>query len=508
MILEDFSLSELDEKLYETAHRYNNREGFDLVSCREVGLPIYRVTVQAITQVKKKIPPIEEFVLKAINSGLTSELEIGQFLGLEPLITRDAMINLRMSEDIDLIVPEGGQLQEWTLTKRGQGTLREAKSIVPEERTFTVNFDGLLRHVKWYGRFESRLLRKRDLRNRDILEIPPSKYKLPQLSDLKIADVDEVIRKIEIASKVKREQERDLLALKAIERRPDSFFLPAQALVYKSRSGHDLQVAFVVDGRLDNDYEAAFARANGVKKLRILETLKGSEPRKFAEEWLGREYVEEVPLEAIESLKREVSSVRIQAVAFQEQLEIAEVDAQKSKLQEQLDQALKKIEELEQKLTKVPMDWLEVYDYPPLLKRALEESQERLLIVSPWIRANVVNKSFLQQFERLLQRNVRTYIGYGLGETQLEKREWDVQAEKNLQKLAQKYKNFTFKRLGNTHAKVLISDSHFAANGSFNWLSFKGDPNRTFRDERGAIAYDARKIDELFDSYMKSFDDT
>ncbi|MBW4420719.1 MAG: hypothetical protein KME13_16030 [Myxacorys californica WJT36-NPBG1] len=507
MTLEDFSLSELDEKLYETARQYNNREGFDLVSCREVGLPIYRVTVQAITQVKKKIPPIEEFVLKAINSGLASELEIGQFLGLEPLITRDAMINLRMSEDIDLIVPEGGQLQEWTLSKRGQSTLREAKNIVPEERTFTVNFDGLLLHVKWYGRFESRLLRKRDLRDRGILEIPPSKYKPPELGDLKITDVDEVIRKIEIASKVKREQERDLLALKAIERR-DSFFLLAQALVYKSRTGDDPQVAFVVDGRLDSGYEAAFARVNGVKKLRILEALKGSEPRKFAEEWLGREYVKEVPLEAIESLKREVSSARIQAVTFQEQLEIAEVDAQKSKLQEQLDQALKKIEELEQKLAKVPMDWLEVYDYPPLLKRALEESQERLLIVSPWIRATVVNRSFLQQFEKLLQRNVRTYIGYGLGETQLEKREWDVQAEKNLQKLAQKYKNFTFKRLGNTHAKVLISDSHFAANGSFNWLSFKGDPNRTFRDERGAIAYDARKIDELFDSYMESFDDT
>ncbi len=81
------------------------------------------------------------------------------------------MVNLRMSEDIDLLAPERLQVQEWTLTQRGQRTLREAKQIVPEERSFTVNFDGLLRHVKWYGRFDSRLLRPRDWRDRVFLAL-------------------------------------------------------------------------------------------------------------------------------------------------------------------------------------------------------------------------------------------------------------------------------------------------------------------------------------------------
>lgn len=39
-------------------------------------------------------------------------------------------------------------------------------------------------------------------------------------------------------------------------------------------------------------------------------------------------------------------------------------------------------------------------------------------------------------------------------------------------------------KLGDTHAKVLISDSSWAIVTSFNWLSFKGSRKLEFRDER------------------------
>jgi len=52
--------------------------------------------------------------------------------------------------------------------------------------------------------------------------------------------------------------------------------------------------------------------------------------------------------------------------------------------------------------------------------------------------------------------------------------------------------------LGNTHAKVLIKDSEFAAITSFNWLSFKGDPHRTFRDEQGTLLQVSELVDGKF----------
>ena len=44
---------------------------------------------------------------------------------------------------------------------------------------------------------------------------------------------------------------------------------------------------------------------------------------------------------------------------------------------------------------------------------------------------------------------------------------------------------FHMTRLGDTHAKVLVCDSHFSIITSFNWLSFRGDEQLEFRDERG-----------------------
>jgi phage shock protein A len=499
----------------EELRRYDNRTGFDLVSCKEVGLPVYKITVQALTQLRKPIPPIEEYVLKAINVGLSSEEDIGGFLGLEPPIIRDAMINLRMSEDIDLIAPHDSLMQVWKLTKKGEGTLRDAKIIVPEERTFDINFDGLLRHPRWYGQLESRLLKPKDLRDKNIIEIEPSPKKPPELSDLKLKDVDVIIREIEGGSKAKIKQERDLLALKAIERR-QRFFQPALILIYKAKDSDDVQVAFAIDDLLSSEHEAAFARANGVKKLCLLEALRESAPQKLAAEVLGHEFVAQAPLQQVEALKEEVSAAQAQIEAQIEitrnTLERTEDKEEKLILEQQLQEAQQQIEKLQVKLDSllaaVPMRWLEMYEHRPLLEQALQDSQERLMIISPWIRASSVDKRFIQQFENLLKRGVQVFIGYGLGENDDKKYQSDIQAEKNIQKLASQYKdNFRLKRLGDTHAKILISDVKFAVTTSFNWLSFKGDRDRTFRDERGTLVSDPQKIDELFDSYRSRFKD-
>lgn len=500
----------------EELRRYDNRTGFDLVSCREVGLPVYKITVQALTQLRKPIPPIEEYVLKAINASLSSEVDIAGFLGLEPSIIRDAMINLRMSEDIDLIAPDGYLMQVWKLTKKGEGTLRDAKIIVPEERTFDINFDGLLRYPRWYGRLESRLLKQKDLRNQEIIEIEPSPKKPPELSDIKLKDVEAIIRQIEGASKAKVKQDRDLLALKAIERR-QRFFQPALALIYKAKDSDDVQVAFGIDGVLSTEHEAAFARSNGVKKLKILETIKESAPRKLAEEVLGREFIDRNPIPNIEIVKEKVftaqAELQAQIETTQNRIEQTNNDEEKRLLNQQLQEALQRIEYLENQLkselASLPIRFLEVYEHRPLLEQALKDSQERLMIISPWIRASSVDKKFLQEFENLLKRGVEVFIGYGLGENDNDKKnQRDIQAEKNIQKLASQYKdNFRLKRLGDTHAKILISDVKFAVTTSFNWLSFKGDRDRTFRDERGTLVSDHQKIDELFDSYKSRFKD-
>jgi hypothetical protein len=53
----------------EIAKRYARRPGYTLVAYAEAALPVYKLALQVITLDRKKIPPIEEFVLKSINAG-------------------------------------------------------------------------------------------------------------------------------------------------------------------------------------------------------------------------------------------------------------------------------------------------------------------------------------------------------------------------------------------------------------------------------------------------------
>lgn len=184
-------------------------------------------------------------------------------------------------------------------------------------------------------------------------------------------------------------------------------------------------------------------------------------------------------------------------------------------MRQKLQEKDKKIVELEAQLealrTNIPIRWLEMYDHRPLLEQALKDRQNRLMIISPSITAKSVNAFFLNQLENLLKKEVKVFIGYGLGEQEGKPYPKDIEAQKKLQALKAKYANFCIfkcleykpKIMEVTHSKVLISDNKFAVVTSFNWLSFQGSKDRTFRDERGTFVAFPPKVDELFDNLAK-----
>ena len=94
-----------------------------------------------------------------------------------------------------------------------------------------------------------------------------------------------------------------------------------------------------------------------------------------------------------------------------------------------------------------------------------------------------MNNEILNRIERALQRKTEVIIGYGISKKEDSDR-WILQRLSDIQK---KWygKNLHLVRLSNTHEKVLIKDNEFMVITSFNWLSFKGDPNKGFRQETG-----------------------
>jgi hypothetical protein len=470
---------------------------FHLADQVPVGLPIYSVTIRALTISRKPIPPIDEFVLKCIDRGLHSSAQISEFLGLDETVIKSTLINLAQMDCIALIPKPHTRSQILRLTRKGHTTLQTAEMEEPEEREFKLHYDGLLRKAAWYERFQT--LRYDELREKDLFEIQVYPPKRPQLSDLEVRDVERIVRALGNPDR----RRRDLLAIKKIER-VQKLFIPALALAYVTDGATDIQVAFLVDEKLSIEHELAYAKMDGPKKQAIDKGIKSS----IAEGQVADELRRELGIreDEVSQAEAEVASALLAAEQCEARLESAEDETEKETLKLKLAELEASKQQAEAAVRALPIRNLYTFDHPPLLEEALSHTKERLMIISPWIKANVVDKDFLDKLEALLKRNVGVFIGYGIREQPTANLDPQHQAAREqLSHLAGKYSNFRFKRLGDTHAKILIKDNDFGVVSSFNWLSFKGDPNRTFRDEQGLKVQDKDFIDKKFAELLPRF---
>src|SRR5690606_20477542 len=108
--------------------------------------------------------------------------------------------------------------------------------------------------------------------------------------------------------------------------------------------------------------------------------------------------------------------------------------------------------------------------------------------------------------DALLRANVTVHIGYGLDEGKgwgtgapgQSKTPITEKAKKDLETLSRKYPNFHLVFVGNTHRKLLVSDDEFAVTTSFNWLSFRGDPQDKPRDEYGEVFRKRSQVEKRY----------
>ncbi len=485
----------------EVAQRYAySRAGFDLIGYAEVGLPVYRLTILALTLRHKKISPLEEFVLRSLSTGLINIGEVSAFLGIKQTVVESILVNLYRSEDITLSGEPGTREQLLKLTQKGLKTLETTLSVTPEERSLQIHFDGLLRTPVSLPR--ELLYSYKELRNEGMIEIQPLPATLPQLKDISLTDFEKIIRQ---TSRRIDENRIDILALKNMEKRP-RFYRPGIALKYLSKDKQSLQIAFVIDGRISEDHEKAFALKDGPRKSGYLFTtpiLSEDISEVISKDIAGLPTLDQVKVEELK-----LSLIDAQKEIDRATIDFENADTQEKKAAAELirQEATARAKSSREALQDLPIRWLSVYDHPPILEKALTDSQERLMIISPWITEQVVDSDFLDKLKTLLNRDVQIYIGYGIS-NKIDKKN-NESSILELRALEKRYPNLSLINIGHTHAKVLISDRSFVVVSSFNWLSFRGDPNRTFRDEQGVLISHPAKIEEKFQEQFQLHFDT
>lgn len=446
------------------------RPGYELASFKEAGLPVYLLTVRVLIQEGKPLNPIYEGVLKAVAAGLDTPEDLTAFLGLPDNVLTPVLAGLNTLELINYARASGEAKPKVLLTQKGKNVLVDASVITPQERTLRICFDALTKRLIFIA--PSALDKPRDMRERGAFEIPTGASKRPEVEDIPLEDFDRVLSR----QSGGRERTGDLLAVRRIERR-ELNYLPCVMLFYRSLAQpSEIDVAFWREDGPSPDHEARFRELGG-------------------HELVGAQFLSNGRVELTPEIIAQVADYAPIAPAVPVRQEVAESKDAKAVAGAVTETAGETIQSIL------------CHEHPGLLKKALLSSKKRLLIISPWIRHQVVNWEFVASLEALLRQGVDVYIGYGLddgnvggkgGDAAKSKLPITPQAEKDLKQLADRHKNFRFVFVGNTHRKTLVSDDSFAVVTSFNWLSFKGDPRDKPRDEGGVVIRKKAYIDKEF----------
>jgi hypothetical protein len=232
--------------------------GFELIGYGEIALPFYAVSVEAVVQIRRPIPAIEEFVLQAVSIGLTDPTEIGEFLGLDARVLERAILaQWNEAENIDYPGIDGSGRHELVLTHKGETALRDLASIVPERREFVVAFDRVL--------WGASTVRSGDLLPRKLVpgarELRPKKQVRPKPTDFTVPEVNSIVLDVMTQFTGSRgEMVKEVVAITGLGQRRERV-LPAVLLGYETEDGADFEAKVVVDGRLSPLHSAALGES-------------------------------------------------------------------------------------------------------------------------------------------------------------------------------------------------------------------------------------------------------
>ena len=437
-----------------------SRPGSRLLEIVPCAIPIFLVKADVLLIERRPVGPVEEFVLKAIDQGFVVPAEISGILGLEEELIIETLVGLQR-EDLVFQVVRGG-MREMRLTTRGaeilEGRLRES----PARAQIRIGFDRLTWDVS--AAAQGHLLRRTEMVASGLKELRPFQKRRVRTTDLSIDSVEKEVRSLRA-----RAFKPTVLAIESIVR-ADRFFLAADVAIFEPLDGGRPQLSVLIDRRPSEQHESALERLGG---LDVMEAEVG-EPAPSPMEALARDYGEVLAEELAQSAPtaEQREQIRLERIATSgEEPEGAPVAGTPVGI------------------PSLPtVQFIDTFEHRPLLQEALTTSKRRLVILSPWITAKVVNAGFLEQLSQLLRKGVRVHIGYGLEQRPGDRpvAQADEKAEAALATLATRFSNFTFVKLGNTHSKqLLFDDTHIS--GSFNWLSFQGDARKQYRHEESTV---------------------
>ncbi|NRQ39786.1 hypothetical protein HII36_49345 [Nonomuraea sp. NN258] len=456
------------------ARRYSDQHpGYRLAYAGEAAVPVSLLTLDVVAQQRKKLPLVDEFVLRLAVHGIHKISNMAAVLGIDEPTVSDAVVHQLSAETIEYR-PDSLGGHKVLLTYGGQRAVEELSTVTPQRTEYQSAFDRLLWKPTPHSR--SDLVSRADAEALGMLILPSARTAEVATSDVTPRRLNQLLHQVQQDN---GSPEVELLSVEAITRQP-RLYLPAVLLVFISDTADDQRFNLVVDDTLSEPHDSALHLVGGLERTKIEIAPAVGEPDLPAPLRQQR-----TPYDAVRDLQRRADTP------------LPADDGTPSTV-------LSHTERHESVTARADLDALTVrsvplFEHRELLMTALETARTRFLLATPFVRDAVVTGDFIAKMETLLRRSTLTaHIAYGLGSDLTHN---DKSALGRLRTLARRYPQLTVAHVAERNPNILIFDDTWVSSG-FDWLSFRDQPTHTYRPEEGTLVRDKAHVDEQYDHYV------
>jgi PLD-like domain len=448
-----------------------------VIDYKTIGYPFYVVMLDLTYLSNRRLELQEEFVIKCITNGLGEKNQISHFLGVDEHFVEKVLSGLISKE---LIIKQ----EHLKVTELGLEALEMQFVLDTVSETETFYIEAL--SGKLHNYFQCKQVEKNNANCLKGIIRKPKKVE-------NIVDYYEEIEKY--LGMLDSQKQIQLIQVNNIEKVYPQWH--EVILVFYKNSPDDNEVGYETfsRGNIDVTYRKTIEKlySQGEKILgNILKFETITDDEKADIQLSNNEVIKGITKNDVETVER--LAVKINALNDTDLF----IDSTSQSINEQRKTLKRQLDEIktQSKISEI----IHTPEHRDYLFKALKEAKNRVMIVSPWIRSYVVNNDFLSNLESTLKRKIKVYIFYGMKQKSGWGQQNDTAAIKELNNLAYNYNNFDFKEVQNTHRKIIVCDNNFGIVTSFNFLSFRADPNLTYRDELGVILRDKDTVESLFQS--------
>ena len=461
-----------------------------------MGWPVYTVRLALTVLAEQEIATVARYLLQLAALGAAEPSEFSRLLGLLDKFLAGAAAEL-LSKELVVQRPD----RQLEITEPGRKALADGgRSWSPQREYLTVPFDPIARQILDLGL--DGLLHPNNAGKTGLFLLPQSGDK-PRLTELPLADIRNYARyETELRSS-------EIVEVAEIHNRDARLSYRSDLTVVKLTAGGSSQPTFAVfQGR-------EYLEAETVALQRLAEAGVNLTPDEYtldAVQWSPSPGASPEEIRLMAAVREDDQAVRAVEQSIVE-AEVARQDTEdnqeKQKLARQMEELEAERNDLARRLaareeqlsaqTGGAVRILKTGEHRPLLLSAIDTAAVEITIVSAFINEEAFDREIRRKLFQALQRGVQVRIAWGLGATG-RGREADrkrTRGQTALAPLAESARKADLAhrltvKLTETHQKFILCDDKFVAQGSFNWLSNRGEAAARYNAEQEASEYSER----------------